>query len=405
MPEPEPPPARLASDPRKPRFALIAIPAGIISGDRPEAEAFRAGYRDLIARLPAATQLLVGCHRRGVTEVSRWLEARVTPPVLVPLDDALDFSLWSQDVALAAEDSGRAAVLLISEKPLRAPDAVAVEAIAAAAGIAVRRIPARAEAGNLLVLDDRLLVGADVPEEGIEALAGGRSLARVGVASDLPHRRVRLERIEGRLWIDEVFAGAGRRQPVFHLDMFLTPAGRDADGWPRLLVGDMRMADALRDGQRPPADLGIIADALDEVAEGLRRHGGFTIIRNPMPLVAAEEGGLLAWSRASVAREFAGIAGVDEVLAAMDADSLRRIGVRRWHVATQNNALTFADGEGAPTVLLPTYAHGKRRGLAACERRNAAIWEELGYRVSALADFSAFVRRHGSARCTTKLFG
>ncbi len=56
------------------------------------------------------------------------------------------------------------------------------------------------------------------------------------------------------------------------------------------------------------------------------------------------------------------------------------------------------------TVLLPTYAHGKWRALAAAERRNAEIWAGLGYRAVELGDFNVFARKHGSARCMAKLF-
>ena len=87
----------------------------------------------------------------------------------------------------------------------------------------------------------------------------------------------------------------------------------------------------------------------------------------------------------------------------MQRRNIRQAAVRRWYFATQNNVVTYRDRDGRKNVLIPTYAYGKWRGLAASEFRNEAIWTELGYRVTPLANFNAFARAHGSARCLVKL--
>ncbi len=166
----------------------------------------------------------------------------------------------------------------------------------------------------------------------------------------------------------------------------------------------MRLAARLAEDPRLDAAPEVLADRLDEAAARLEGSGAFEVIRNPLPLIYAEDAGLLTWSRASLAREFDGVAGAEQVLAAMDGASVTKAPVRRWYFATQNNALRFREEDGTRTVLLPTYAHGAWRSLAVCERHNAALWTALGYRVSALCDFNAFARKLGSVRCAAKLF-
>jgi hypothetical protein len=276
---------------------------------------------------------------------------------------------------------------LVPEAPKRSADRAAVEVIATVAGIRLVRINASMEAGNLLVDDECVLVGEDArsqrsltvstaldrADDPLVRLAGSRSVVFVGAKQPVPARSVCLTKSDGRLWIEECFAGTGRRQPVFHLDMFMSLAGRDPDGRLRVLVGDTRMASTLV-GAPALADMGErLADRLDETAEQLRDAGGFAVIRNPLPLICSEDAGLLDWSRVSVEREFAGVAGADEVLDHMQRYAVRRIGVRRWYFATQNNAVGFRTQDGGGAVLLPTYAHGRWRGLAAAERRNAEI--------------------------------
>ena len=58
---------------------------------------------------------------------------------------------------------------------------------------------------------------------------------------------------------------------------------------------------------------------------------------------------------------------------------------RSWYFATSNNVLVHAPAGERPSVFIPTYAHGPFADtLAATDRRNAEIWEALGYAVVAL---------------------
>jgi hypothetical protein len=112
-----------------------------------------------------------------------------------------------------------------------------------------------------------------------------------------------------------------------------------------------------------------MAAVFDDVARGLGRRG-YDVTRAPLPLVYAD-----------------------------DADAR----VRSWYFATSCNVLVDAPAGERPTVFIPTYAHGPFEDLlAVTDRRNAEIWEGLGYDVVALADFHPFASNLGAAHCIKK---
>ena len=152
-------------------------------------------------------------------------------------------------------------------------------------------------------------------------------------------------RLGGAAWTEEIHAGnqPGTRQPIFHIDMFVSLAGRGADGRYRVLVGDPREAARLT-GE--PLQAHAMAPVFDDIARDLARRG-YDVTRTPLPLVYADD---------TEAR------------------------VRSWYFATSNNVLVHAPAGERPAVFIPTYAHGPFAAtLAATDRRNAEIWEGLGY--------------------------
>ena len=69
---------------------------------------------------------------------------------------------------------------------------------------------------------------------------------------------------------------AETQTPIFHIDMFMTLAGPDADGREQILVGDPLMAAEILDTPLHPLAL---ATQFDAIAEDLTKHG-FSVIRN-----------------------------------------------------------------------------------------------------------------------------
>lgn len=157
----------------------------------------------------------------------------------------------------------------------------------------------------------------------------------------------------------------GTRQPLFHLDMFITLAGRGEGGRYRLLVGDPREAARI---SRTPLRPQAMAEVFDDIARQLAEQG-FDVHRNPLPLVYAD-------------------------------DEQRRL--RRWYFATSNNALVHRPKDGAATVFLPTYGHGAFPELEATDAANENLWRSLGYDVVRLGDFHAFAVNLGAVHCIKK---
>ena len=269
-------------------------------------------------------------------------------------------------------------------------DALVADQVGAAAGLRTYQAPLHLQGGNVLIGDDFFFVGIDYPlltfEEGIleapsdEAQDGllrevyrryldaERTFVPVGTTLPVPAATVRDFRLQGATWQEELYAGnvPGTRQPIFHIDMFVSLAGRGEDGRYRVLVGDPRAAARLTGEPLQPH---AMAAVFDDVARGLAARG-YAVTRTPLPLVYADD--------------------VDARL-------------RSWYFATSNNVLVHAPQGERPVVFVPTYAHGPFEDtLAATDARNAEIWEDLGYDVVALADYHPFAVNLGAAHCIKK---
>ncbi|HEU4425494.1 MAG TPA: hypothetical protein VFR67_23410, partial [Pilimelia sp.] len=242
------------------------------------------------------------------------------------------------------------------------------------------------QGGNILVGDDFFLIGADYPANTLryvgnvllpgpqerpadlvrrlygEYLDPCRRLGYVGSTLPVPEQRTRRFTLDGQEWTEVLYAGnqPGTTQPIFHIDMFVTLAGRGPDGRYRILVGDPRAAAELLDRDLPAH---AMAHVFDDVAAGLDRQG-FDVVRNPLPLVYVD-----------------------------DPDRRERL----WYFATGNNALV-----GGGIVYLPTYGHGAWAELTVTDHANAQIWTELGLQVTYLADFHPFAENLGAVHCIKK---
>jgi len=252
------------------------------------------------------------------------------------------------------------------------------------------KVPVYFEGGNVLVGDDFFLLGADyavhtfqymgdlMPEKGPhlkksmtelyqQYLDRERILYLIGTTLQLPAEMRRPFKLNGEDWEEVLYPknGEGTVQPIFHIDMFVTLAGRNENGKYQVLVGDPRMASELLGNSY--ADL-TTPEAFDEVAELLTRLK-FEVIRNPLPLVYVD-------------------------------DAQER--VRKWYYASYNNALVEVKSAQEKTVWLPTYGHGSWQELQRTDKRNKEIWEQLGFKVSMLEDFHPFAAFSGAAHCIKK---
>ena len=353
-------------------------------------------YRELIARLPSSTRFIILTHREVLTEVEQILDSAgaASRATLIEAPEHLHFLVWAQDPYVVVQDVGVSPVATFLIEPFTFPrvgDALIADLVSEATPIDHTQSPLYFQGGNLLIGDRFVLLGADYPAktaaiiqqfghirvpDGVDTARHVRDLYRqtfapdfdlfyVGTSLPVPQYRMRRFRLQGEEWAEELFLGTGVTQPIFHIDMFLSLAGRSRSGRYRVLVGSPIAADRILD--RPPVSHSI-PEVFDSVARNLTRQG-FEVVRNPLPITYVDD------------LEFR---------------------VRTWYFATSNNCLVQIDPGSGNHVWLPTYGHGDWADLAATDEENARIWDRLGFEVHFLPDFHPFAQNLGSLHCLTK---
>lgn len=353
-------------------------------------------YADLLRLLPATCRLTILCHPAVADDLDRIIE-RERPadrPTVIPAPDYLSFTVWAEDGYVAVADVGTDPPRTFLVEPFSFPrygDGLIAELVAEATDVQSTQVPLYFQGGNVLSGDDFILIGADyltntldtwrqydpvvggqgplaqqVADLFVRSFGAGHELHFVGLRRPIPGDLLapRPFRQDGEDWTEDVGAGAGSLQPIFHIDMFLSMAGRAPDGRYRVLVGSPQAAAAIL-GQPVPDH--ALAPAFDEIA---RRLGGlgFDVIRTPLPRVYVDYPG----------------------------DRLRQ-----WYFATSNNCLVEITDD-SQRVWLPTYGHGPWEALAATDRANREIWEGLGFEVVALGDYHPFAQNLGALHCIKK---
>ena len=360
-----------------------------------------ATLHGLLSVLAERTELIVATHSAALPAITKWIGSEHDIRT-VAIGDAVDFTWWAQDACLpAVSDNGRP-MLLLSATPAKRADTMVATAVADVIGFDAGNAAFEFEGGNVLVGSDLVLAGPD-----LGGVAFARGVTEAGQTVRLLATRDRLAGPSIR-WIDtpdgpaveESLGHAGRRQPLFHLDVFVSLAGRGADGRQRILVGDSRMAIRDIDNRRLPLDRHSLVDELDEIAAILGGSPDVEVIRNPLVIAPLDDDGLFRWSRRTLEQRFAGTDGLEDVLRGFDRSGLRGARVRRWRALTQNGAIVLGQSGGG-TVLLPTYS-ASRPFLRPAECHNAEIWRGLGFEVIELGDFTDFAADNGSPHCLFK---
>lgn len=342
---------------------------------------YTRAFADLFSQLPPVTRLTVVTQTPAVDTLGALLAAADivdrTSVLLAPADMA--FSVWAQDPYLVLEEAGQPPTFLQPRFFQRQDDAGLATVFAGD----IRQSQLCFQGGHVLAGDDFVLVGRDCrdatlaelgPDVDVDALfaaeLGDRRIVFVGTDREVPEETIRpCADAAGRL--EAVYRGAGDAQPLDHLDMFISLAGRDRTGRYRLLVGSPALADELLG--RPSPDH-TMQDVYDDIADRLVAQG-FEVIRNPLPLTYGD-------GRRSV-------------------DGTIR-DVRLWYHASANNCLVQIDSQAGNHVWLPTYGHGAWQHLAVTDAANQAVWEGLGFTVHALANYHAFAQRLGAVHCIAK---
>jgi hypothetical protein len=272
---------------------------------------------------------------------------------------------WAQDRVTAFRGGDGAIAVLGADDP----DDYTADAAGRACGGAGRAVPsARQPGGNILVDGPVCFVGGDLGETPFDTT---RAIEVVACAP-LERRGPSRFQIEPGDWtwrqdIDRCIAGEGSRQPVFHLDMFMTLAGAGPDGIPRILLGDPVWASELIGLPLPE---GFPVAAFKQIDYGLRLRG-YAVLRNPLPFVYFDD---------------------------------YEAKLREWFYASANNCwVECMSGAGGCRVFLPEYGFGPWAELKATDDANAAVWEGLGFEVVRGGDFLPLADQLGSLNCVSRI--
>ncbi|WP_368824605.1 hypothetical protein [Kocuria cellulosilytica] len=372
---------------------LLAIPSYAVTDVDGRPNPLAAAYRDLLSKLGPEVDLEVITHESVESDVRAWFEADRPGDVhVITVADHLHFSVWAEDGYAIVQDEGAGTPAFV--EPFSFPryaDALLADIVSNHTDMGHTQAPLYFQGGNLLIGDDFFLIGADYPANSLgyvyqaiipapgesppatvrrlysEYLDKSRVMHYVGSTVPVPAQAVRPITVDGAEWQEIVHFGnkAGTVQPLFHIDMFITLAGRGADGRYRLLVGDPRMAAQILDVPLWP---GAMQEVFDNIALHLETLG-FDVHRNPLPLTHVDD----------------------------PADRLRT-----WYFATGNNALTQIGSDGTKRVWLPTYGHGAWSDLARTDEANRDVWQSLGFEVTMLGDFHPFAENLGAVHCIKK---
>ncbi|PCI21559.1 MAG: hypothetical protein COB67_14035 [SAR324 cluster bacterium] len=201
------------------------------------------------------------------------------------------------------------------------------------------------------------------------------------------------------------YEASAERQAVFHLDLFITLAGKNKEGQEILVIGEPVIGFSITDDT--PFDIKeLIKDvitqttrAIEETIFHLKRELRnlsipFKIIRNHLPLTYYDE-------------------------------RIDHQKTRYWCWASYNNCLVehYYDNSGldprvVKNVIMPSYGinsdysskkcaetrelYGSWTDLHIYDLQNQWLWEDLGYEVTLMRqDYNPFIRRQGSLNCLT----
>lgn len=373
---------------------LLTIPSWALRyQDQVEIRGTADAYRSVLGSFQYHVRFLLVTHREGEALLEEWLRefdltAR-TQVVTVP--DRTKLSVWAQDSFLVCSDGTGETWVLEPDMPEHPGESLVAASVAEAMGWKRAKVHRSLQSGNILVGDDFWLLGADSAWDATRSKKHARAadtatLETDGVIQQIhdPSKRVhivgsgvpvpgseeelqlRATHVNGNPWREAVFRGnrLHTAQPLFHIDSFITPAGRGEDGRYRVLVGDPAIAAEVLGCDLPDH---AMRAAFDDCAARLE-GAGFAVLRNPLPLVYADN---------------------------------HITKVRHWYFASSNNAIVEIDGTRR-SVWLPTYGHGRWKALEATDRRNEEIWREMGFETSLLGDFHPFISNLGALRCMTK---
>jgi hypothetical protein len=294
-----------------------------------------------------------------------------------------NYSIWAQDAYVALTDDHGRSILCEGVSFTRDADATIADDVAAQTDKSALQSYLYFQGGNVLDVGDHILIGKDYIWENTgrahletedRVLAAfknvfGKDIISLGRPEEIP-------------WEHRTYLGGGYYQPIFHIDMYVTPTGKlGQSGKPIAFVASPRLGREAVGEESKPTDFDIY---FDEAAEQLSQ----TAEVSRMPI--------LAQFLRSRTRE-----GEEE---------------ERYYFLSYNNAVVENYGNTS-NVYLPTFSQdvedyqsdpdylhyegdvAKRQAL---DKAAASAWAQLGFTVHQMDGLEDLAMGMGCVHCITK---
>lgn len=346
-------------------------------------------FRSILSTMPDDSTRTVFTHAVSEEKLNQWLVEYdiINKTEVITVPASVRFTVWAEDAYCICDDLDDNEKYFVEPASFnRADDAYIADNAANSTDLKSTQVQLYFQGGNLLIGDDFWMIGADYPANSLElglvkpeagesdrdavkrvygkCLDKNRKLIMLGARVPVPAQQIRQFSVNGEMWNEVLYFGnrEGTVQPLFHIDMFISLAGRDENGIYQILLADPGMAYELLNEGLPE---GVMQPVFDDIEKQLNQLG-FKVIRNPMPM-------------------------------AYDDDVTNK--TRFWYFATSNNVILQ---DSPKTVWMPSYGHGHWSRLSVTDDMNRDIWQSLGYEVKLLPDFHPFAANLGAAHCISK---
>ncbi len=352
-------------------------------------------FKHLLKSLPPKTGLIL-TQEKSKDKLKEWVNELGITVNTIFIKNNESVNLWAEDSFCVCHDN------LDDEQYIVKPHTSSKQQIEITTNITQetpykkKEIDLFFQGGNILVGDDFWFIGKDCPQDSINdgiikvakdekedekekiikevyqnALDPERKLFIIQSREDVPTTSyetfVMKEEEKEEKW-EQIFHRGnedGTKQPLFHIDMFISLAGRDNQNNRIILVGDPLMADKLLGKSYSREE--NLSHLFDDIAQQLKLKG-FKVIRNPMPHIYDDD----------------------------DDDK-----IRYWYYASANNVIV-QNYENTKKVWLPTYGYGLWQELKRTDEVNKTIWEDLGYEVEMVPNCHPLAIKNGVLHCISK---
>lgn len=327
------------------------------------------------------------CHSYQFKEVESWFYDIDTSKFSLNIS-VFNYSIWAQDAYVALKDENNSTIICEGVLFPRADDHSIADDISAQTNNSTYQSYLFFQGGNILEVGNYVLIGKDYIDENLgrahletedkvlnafENLFG-KSIISVG----------RDELIEEN---HRHYLGGGYFQPIFHIDMYITPTGkRNVEGKDIVLVASPELGRQAIGESSKPTDFNIY---FDEVEAQLSDY--FEVKR--IPILPSYIHHLIRNDKGDVLRE-----------------------VKRYYYLSFNNAIV-ENYNGKSNIYLPSFSQDVERYLKNSDvieyqgeinqrisLDNAAkkIWEDLGFKVHQMDGLEDLAIGWGSVHCITK---